>query len=255
MRHNFDLPLVLITGASSGIGAATARKFSKEGHPVVLLARRQELLFKLQKELENPSFCFKVDVTNRVEVESSIEQIERTIGPVAILINNAGGAFGLDPAPIADLDDWKKCVDVNINGLLYVTRALLPHLVNRNEGHIINLGSVAGSYPYPGGNVYGAAKAFVEHFSLNLRADLLGKNIRVSCIEPGLTAGTEFSLVRFKGDEKSAEKVYQNTQPLQAEDIAEVIYFCTRLPKHVNINMLEMMPVAQAFSALSVDRK
>lgn len=254
MKKQSEKPHVLITGASSGIGAACARKFSREGYPVVLVARRLEKLKELQKELKSPSFVFQVDVQIREHVEAAIEQIEKTIGPIEILINNAGGAFGLDSAQHANLDDWEKCVDVNINGLLYMTRSLLPHLVKRNSGHIINLGSIAGTYPYPGGNVYGAAKAFVHHFSLNLRADLIGTNVRVSCIEPGLTAGTEFSLVRFKGDDKSAEKVYQNTKPLQAEDVAEVIYFCTQMPKHVNINTLELMPVSQAFSSFAIHR-
>lgn len=247
-------PIVVITGASSGIGAATARRFGKENIKLVLLARRREKLEQLQKEIKAPSLFFEVDVTDSALVAKTIKHIEDKEGPIEILVNNAGGAFGLDPAYKSNLQDWDKCVDVNIKGLLYCTHAVLPHLVKRNKGHIINIGSVAGTYPYPGGNVYGATKAFVHQFSLNLKADLLGTDVRVTCIEPGLLGGTEFSVVRFKGDEKRAKNVYEKTQPLLPEDIAETIYFCTTLPKHVNINTIEMMPVAQASSSLAVHR-
>jgi 3-hydroxy acid dehydrogenase/malonic semialdehyde reductase len=246
--------LIVITGASSGIGAETARKFSLEGFPIALLARREEKLKELSLTLKNPSWIFPVDLRDSAAVQRVMTEIEKECGPIEVLVNNAGGAFGLDKSQQASLDDWDLCVDTNIKGLLYATHAVLPHLVKRNRGHIINLGSIAGSYAYPGGNVYGGTKAFVHHFSLNLRADLLGTKVRVSCIEPGLTDGSEFSLTRFKGDTEKAENVYAGTEPLHAKDVAETIYFCYQLPPHVNINTIEMMPVSQASSALAVDR-
>lgn len=246
--------VVVITGASSGIGAATAYRFAKdEGIHLVLLARRKDRLEKMQKELKTKVSIYELDITQKDKVEKTIQDIEKTIGPIDILVNNAGAAFGLEPAYECKIEDWEKCVDVNIKGLLYCTRFVLPYMVKRDKGHIINLGSVAGTYPYPGGNVYGATKAFVHQFSLNLRADLLGKNIRVTCIEPGLVE-TEFSLVRFRGDEKRAKSVYENTKALTADDIAETIYISTTLPQHVNINTLEVMPVMQAASGFSISK-
>jgi NADP-dependent 3-hydroxy acid dehydrogenase YdfG len=196
---------------------------------------------------------FELDVRSQGAVEEVMAEIERK-GPIEVLVNNAGLGFGLEPAYESKLEEWDQCVAVNINGLLYCTRAVLPHLVARNKGHVINLGSVAGHYPYPGGNVYGATKAFVHQFSLNLRADLLGTRVRVSCIEPGLTE-TEFSTVRFRGDVGRAKKVYADTEPLTADDIAEVIYFCTAMPERANINTVEIMPVVQASTNLAVVRR
>lgn len=245
----------VITGASAGIGAATARRFAKAGYHLVLIARRKDKLEALRQELGKDNVTiFELDVTSRTEVEKTFAQIENEMGAIDILVNNAGAAFGLEKAHEANLDDWEKCINVNINGLMFCTHSALPGMVKRNRGHIVNLGSVAGHCPYPGGNVYGGTKAFVHQFSLNLRADLLGTHVRVSCIEPGLTGGTEFSKVRFRGDELKARSVYEKTQPLQAEDIAEAIYFCTSAPSHVNINMIEMMPVVQAFSPLAIHR-
>lgn len=241
---------IVITGASSGIGAAAARRFAKEGHSVVLLARRKEKLIALRDELDGRQAVFELDVTKQL----SVEKVFKEIGLVDVLVNNAGGAFGLDLAQDANLKEWEQCIEVNINGLIYCTHSVLPGMVKRNQGHIINIGSTAGTYPYPGGNVYSGTKAFVEQFSLNLRADLLGTQVRVSCIEPGLTGETEFSKVRFRGDEAKAKNVYEKTKPLKPEDIAEVIYFCATLPPHVNINTVEMMPVSQAFSSLAVHR-
>jgi 3-hydroxy acid dehydrogenase / malonic semialdehyde reductase len=171
--------------------------------------------------------------------------------PVDLLVNNAGLALGLSSADKANLDDWQTMIETNILGLAKMTRAILPHMVENQAGHIINLGSIAGTYPYPGGNVYGATKAFVEQFSLNLRADLSGTGIRVTNIEPGL-AETEFSEVRFAGDTQKAAAIYQGLQPLVAKDIAESIYWCASQPAHVNVNRLEIMPTCQAFSALSI---
>ncbi|MBS0606404.1 MAG: SDR family NAD(P)-dependent oxidoreductase [Verrucomicrobia bacterium] len=247
-------PLVVITGASAGIGASVARRFAAENYPLALTARRQEKLEELQKELKTQTSIYALDVTDSDAVAKIIAQIEHEQGPIGILVNNAGLALGLEPAYDAKISDWDTCVDTNIKGLLYCTRAVLPSMVQRNSGHIVNLGSIAGTYPYPGGNVYGSTKAFVHQFSLNLRADLLGTKVRVSCIEPGLTGGTEFSVVRFRGDAEKAQNLYKNTEALLPEDIAEAIYFCCTLPPHVNINTIEMMPVSQASSALNVHR-
>ena len=171
-----------------------------------------------------------------------------------MVVNNAGLALGLEPAQAANLDDWDVVVDTNVKGLLYCTRVALGGMVKRNRGHIVNLGSVAGEFPYPGGNVYGATKAFVYQFSLNLRADLLGTGIWVTDIEPGLCGGTEFSTVRFKGDQAKADAVYAGTHPLNSEDIADTVAWVVSRPAHVNINVISMMPVGQAFGPLAVKR-
>jgi 3-hydroxy acid dehydrogenase/malonic semialdehyde reductase len=170
-------------------------------------------------------------------------------------VNNAGGAIGLDPAHEANLDDWDAMIKSNVNGLVYCTRLVLPMMVKRNRGHVINIGSTAAEWPYPGGNVYGAAKAFVHQFSNNLRADLLGTAIRVTDIQPGLAGGTEFSQVRFKGDEKRAAAVYEGTTPLVPEDIAEAVYWVATRPAHVNVNTMQIMPVCQAYGPLPVKRE
>jgi 3-hydroxy acid dehydrogenase / malonic semialdehyde reductase len=254
MSDSTKMPLVVITGASSGIGEAAARRFLQAGYRLALLARRQERLDALQRVLGEAVSIYPIDVTVKESVFQVIDKIETEVGPIDILINNAGCGFGLEPAYECNIEEWEQCVDVNINGLLYITRAALPHMVQRNKGHIINIGSIAGTYPYPGGNVYGSTKAFVSQFSLNLRADLLGTAVRVSCIEPGLVAGTEFFVKRFRGDEIRAEKVSANTLPLLPEDIAETIYFCTAMPAHANINRIEIMPVVQASAALAIHR-
>ncbi len=243
---------IVITGASAGIGLAAARLFAKKGYQVTALARRLEPLEALSKEFPGLISPFSLDVSNKKAVETTFASLKK---PIDVLINNAGAAFGVDLAQSAKIEDFEKCVDINIKGLLYCTHCTLPEMVKRNIGHIINLGSVAGSYPYPGGNVYGATKAFVHQFSLNLLADLLGTAVRVSCIEPGLVGGTEFSEVRFKGDKQRAHSVYEKTKPLTAEDIAETIFFCVNAPAHVNINHLEVMPVMQAFNPLAVYRE
>ncbi len=171
-----------------------------------------------------------------------------------MLVNNAGLALGLEPAQRCDMEDWQRMIDTNIKGLLYCTRALLPGMVSRNRGHIVNVGSVAGSYPYPGGNVYGATKAFVQQFSLNLRADLLGTRVRVTNVEPGL-AESEFSLVRYKGDDDKAARTYEGTEPLRPDDIADIVYWAATRPGHVNLNRIEVMPVCQAFSPFAIHRE
>jgi 3-hydroxy acid dehydrogenase/malonic semialdehyde reductase len=173
---------------------------------------------------------------------------------VDCLVNDAGLALGLAPAQAADLSDWERMIDTNCKGLVYVTRALLPGMVARRRGHVVNMGSVAATYPYPGGNVYGATKAFVHQFSLNLRSDLHGTGVRVTCIEPGMCGGTEFSEVRFGGDKTKAAGVYAGMQPLTPDDVAEAVAWATSLPAHFNVNTIELMPVAQSFAAFQVAR-
>jgi 3-hydroxy acid dehydrogenase/malonic semialdehyde reductase len=246
---------VLITGASSGFGAACAKKFAEEGSKLILAARRLEKLEQLKSGLSNsPSIrVFKLDVTDAASVDGLLTELGASLIDVDVLINSAGLALGLEPAYAANLSDWETMVDTNITGLLRMTRAILPGMVKKNTGHIINLGSVAGAWPYPGGNAYGGTKAFVKNFSQALRADLLGMNIRVTSIEPGM-AETNFSNVRFKGDAEAASQVYAGTQPLTAADIADIIYWVTSVPSHVNINSLEVMPVCQAWGPLAISR-
>jgi 3-hydroxy acid dehydrogenase/malonic semialdehyde reductase len=247
--------IVFVTGASAGFGAAVARAFVKGGHRVVAAARRQERLDSLAAELGAALFPLELDVRDRAAVEAVPGRLPEEFAAVDVLVNNAGLALGLEPAQRANLDDWHTMIDTNCTGLVTVTRALLPGMVERNRGHIVNLGSVAASYPYAGGNVYGATKAFVRQFSLNLRADLAGTALRVTDVEPGLCGGTEFSNVRFKGDDAKAAGVYQNVQPLTAEDIADSIYWIATRPAHVNINTIELMPVAQSFAGPSIHRR
>ena len=245
---------VLITGATAGFGAAAARRFAKDGAKLVLAGRRKERLDELKAELKVPVHTLVLDVRERGAVEKAISGLPADFAAIDVLINNAGLAQGLDPAHKANLDDWETMVDTNIKGLMFVARAVLPGMVARKRGHIINLGSVAGTYPYPGGSVYGGSKAFVEQFSLNLRNDLGGSNVRVSCIEPGMCE-TEFSVVRFGGDESKAAAVYKGMKPLSADDIAEQIHWVASVPEHVNINTLEIMPVAQSWAGFAVHRE
>ena len=216
--------------------------------------RRANRLADLAKEM-GPSFLpLTFDVGSRKDVEKAIAGLPAEFAAVDVLVNNAGGALGLDQAQSASLDDWDAMVDSNVKGVMYCTRLLLPGMMERGRGHIISIGSVAGEFPYPGGNVYGAAKAFVHQFSQNLRADLVGSPIRVTNIEPGLCGGTEFSEVRFKGDKAKAAAVYDGTQPLTAEDIAEAIHWAAMLPPHVNVNVMQLMPVCQAFGPFNIKR-
>lgn len=246
---------VFITGASSGFGASCARAFAARGDRLVLAARRTEPLQELARELAAQSAVFPLtlDVRDRQAVEAALTALPEAFRAVDILVNNAGLALGLEPSPRANLDDWDTMVDTNIKGVMYCTRLLLPGMVERNRGHIVNIGSTAGSWPYPGGNVYGGTKAFVAQFTRNLRADLLGTRVRASCIAPGM-AETEFSMVRFKGNEQRAAGVYADTEPLTAEDVAEVVVWVTSVPPHVNINHLEVMSVFQSWGPLAVHR-
>ena len=195
-----------------------------------------------------------LDVRDRPSVDRAVAALPGEFAPVEVLVNNAGLALGLDPAPRANLDDWDQMIDTNCKGLVYLTRALLPGMVERGHGLVINIGSTAATYPYPGGNVYGATKAFVHQFSLNLRSDLHGTGVRVTCVEPGLAGGTEFSDVRFHGDRKRAAEVYAGTNPLTPEDVAEVVDWIVALPTHVNINTVELMPTDQSFGPFQIRR-
>jgi 3-hydroxy acid dehydrogenase/malonic semialdehyde reductase len=244
---------VFITGASSGFGAAIAHRFAAAGARVVAAARRSDRLKDLAGELGSRMLPITLDVRDRAAVAQVIGGLPAEFAQIDVLVNNAGAALGLSPAQDADLDDWEQMIDTNCKGLAYCTRAILPGMVARRRGHVINLGSVAGTYPYPGGNAYGGTKAFVHQFSLNLRSDLHGTGVRVTCIEPGM-ADTEFSIVRFSGDQAKADAVYADMQPLTSGDIAESVYWAATLPPHVNVNTIELMPVAQSFAPFQVAR-
>ena len=246
---------VLITGASSGFGASCARAFAALGWKLVLTARRSAALEQLQMELAplTAVHTITLDVRDRNAVAAAFSSLPGQFCEVDLLVNNAGLALGLEPAHKASLDDWDTMVDTNIKGLMYCTRAILPGMVARNRGHVVNIGSIAGSWPYPGGNVYGASKAFVQQFSRNLRADLLGTQVRVTNIEPGM-AETEFSKIRFQGDEEKAHRVYAGTEPLLPQDIADIIVWVSTVPGRVNINSVEVMSVCQSWGPLAVHR-
>jgi 3-hydroxy acid dehydrogenase/malonic semialdehyde reductase len=245
--------IVFITGASAGFGAAMARTFVKNGHQVVLAARRKERLDALARDLGESALPIAMDVTDKASIEEALSMLPQSWRQIDVLINNAGLALNTKPAYEVPLEDWETMIATNIRGLVTMTHALLPAMVERGSGLVINLGSVAGRTPYPGGNVYGATKAFVEQFTLNLRADLVGTGVRATNIAPGLCGGTEFSNVRLK-DDAAAAKVYEGTQPLTAEDIAETAYWIASLPPHVNINQIEMMPTCQGYGPLNIKR-
>ncbi len=246
---------VFITGASSGFGESCARRFSREGWKMILAARRIERLRNLQEELGGARFVhiIELDVRQNRNVVKAVDQLPEDFREIHVLVNNAGLALGLKPFHEGNVEDWETMVDTNIKGLLYCTRAILPGMVQRNSGHIVNIGSTAANWPYPGGNVYGGTKSFVQQFSRNLRADLMGHSVRVTDIEPGL-AETEFSVVRFKGNEEKAASVYEGMKPLNGDDIAEIVFWVSTLPSHVNINSLEVMPTMQAWGPLAVHR-
>jgi 3-hydroxy acid dehydrogenase/malonic semialdehyde reductase len=246
---------ILVTGATAGFGAAFARRFIADGQRVIATGRRIERLAGLAKELGPNLLPAALDVTDPAAVAGFLETLPQAWRTIDVLVNNAGLALGLSPAWEAKLEDWDTMIATNITGLIHVTRAILPGMVERNDGIILNLGSVAGTYPYPGGHVYGGTKAFVEQFSLNLRADLVGKNIRVTAIEPGMCSGSEFSEVRFGGDKDKAAAVYAGTQSLTPDDIAETASWLISLPAHMNVNKIEMMPTCQASAAFAVKRQ
>lgn len=242
---------ILITGATSGFGKACAEYFAEQGWQLILTGRRSERLEQLREQLgQAVRHIITLDVCDRDQVFERLG----SLGDIDVLLNNAGLALGLEPSWDVDIDDWDRMVDTNIKGLMYCTRTLLPQMVKRDSGHIVNIGSTAGTWPYPGGNVYGGTKAFVQQFSRNLRADLLGSKIRVTNLAPGM-AESEFSQVRFKGDVEQAAKVYQGAEALLPKDIAETVFWLVNRPAHVNINAIEMMPVDQAWGAFAINRK
>lgn len=246
-------PTAFVTGASVGIGRACAKSLSSAGYQLILLARRVEQLESLQAELSpTPCHLIAADVSDKNAIDQALANLPESFANIDVLVNNAGLALGLEPADKTDWADWQKMIDVNCTALSYLTWKLLPQMRERNQGHIINMGSIAGNHAYQGGNVYCASKAFVKHFSANLRADLIGTNIRVCNIEPGMLGGTEFSNVRFHGDDDKAAQVYENCQPLTAEDIGEAVRWVATQPAHVNVNHMEIMPVCQAPAGLAV---
>jgi len=256
-KFNVDYKVALITGASTGIGKAIAESLAQRGVKLILVARRKEQLERLQQELSNitESYVIACDITDKIKLAAALEQLPASFSAVDILVNNAGLALGLKGAQEADWNDWETMINVNCIALAHITRLLLPGMVARHCGHVVNIGSIAGTYPYQGGNVYGATKAFVEQFTLNLKADLLGTPVRATSIEPGMVGQSEFSLVRFKGDKKQAEKVYEGIDALQPIDIANSVVWVLEQPKHVNINRMEIMPVGQAPSRPAYDKK
>lgn len=245
--------IVLVTGASAGFGKAICQDLVAKGHTVIGAARRLEKLEELGQQLGDQFVPLVLDVADKASVSSAIAHIKEKGLTPTVLINNAGLALGLDKAQEAEFADWETMLMTNVVGLTYLTHQLLPDLVDQ-QGYIINMGSIAGTYPYPGGNIYGATKAFVQQFSLNLRADLAGTGVRVTNIEPGLSGGTEFSNVRFKGDSDRATKLYEGTNSLQPEDIAATVAWLIDQPKHVNVNRMELMPTSQSFGPLPVVR-
>ena len=245
---------LLVTGATAGFGAAITRRFVRDGHRVIATGRRADRLAALHQELGDFVLPFPLDVTDRAATQALPGSLPLGWQDVDVLVNNAGLALGVSPAQVADLDDWETMVATNVSGVMRMTRALLPAMVARDRGHIVNVSSTAASYPYPGGNVYGASKAFVTQFSLNLKADLVGTGVRVTDLEPGLVGGSEFSNVRL-GDPGKAASVYAGTTPMSPDDIADAVAWVVNLPPHVNVNRLEMMPTCQAPGPMVIKRK
>ena len=245
----------LVTGATAGFGLAICKKLIEAGYKVIGTGRRAARLAELHSQLGNDFLPLTFDITDLEATKQALNQRPDGWQAFYLLVNNAVLALGLEPAHQAYLNDWAQMIDTNVKGLVNITRLVLPEMVARNHGHIINLSSIAGNYPYPGGNVYGGTKAFVTQFSLNLRADLAGTKIRVSNVEPGLCGGTEFSNVRFHGDDEKAAKVYENVQSVQPEDIANIVLWLNQQPEHVNINRIEVMPTAQSFNPLKVTKE
>ncbi len=247
---------ILITGASGGFGRAIAERFAKLGDRLILAGRTPDRLEALAAALPTvPVHLAAFDIRDRGANEAAFAALPPDFTEIDVLVNNAGLALGAGPAQQAALDDWEQMIDTNTKGLVVMTRLVLPGMIARRRGHIINIGSVAGNWPYPGGHVYCATKAFVRQFSLALRADVLGSGVRITNIEPGMVAGTNFSRVRYHGDAQKAAAVYTNTTPLNPGDVAESVVWCANLPEHVNINSLELMPTSQAFSPFAVHRE
>ncbi|TKG27703.1 SDR family NAD(P)-dependent oxidoreductase [Vibrio breoganii] len=246
--------IAFITGATSGFGKAAAHRFAKEGWSLVLSGRRIERLLDLKEELSVPVHVMQLDVRDADAVKQAVDALPDEFSSVTALVNNAGLALAPKGAPEVELSDWHTMIDTNVTGLVNVTHALLPTLIKTGAGAtIINVGSIAGQWPYPGSHVYGASKAFVKQFSYNLRCDLQGTGVRVTDLSPGI-AETEFTLVRTKGDQSASDNLYQGTTPLSAEDIAEQMFYIASLPDHININRVEVMPTRQAWSPFAIER-
>lgn len=244
---------ILVTGATSGFGRALATRLVHDGHRVIATGRRTERLTDLHKTLGDALFPVTLDMTNRDAIRALPQQLPEAWHDVDVLINNAGLALGVEPAQECNPDDWETIIATNISGLTEITRAFLPGMLERQNGYIMSIGSTAGTYPYRGGNVYGATKAFVHQLMRNLRTDLLGTPLRVTTLEPGLCGGSEFSDIRL-GDREKAAAVYEGTTPITPDDIAETVSWLLRLPPHMNVNQMEIMPVCQASAGLSVHR-
>lgn len=246
---------VLITGASAGFGKALAERLVANGHRVIGCARRLDKLNALAETLGEAFLPVVMDVSDTASIPQIIADLPDDFKQIDVLVNNAGLALGTEPAHKASLDDWIRMTDTNIKGLMALTHAVLPAMVARDNGYIINVGSIAGSWPYFGGNVYGATKAFVKQFSLNLRADLIGTQVRVTNLEPGNVAGTEFSNVRYHGDDDKAAKVYDGFKTMTGEDIGDILLWLIESPAHINVNRLEVMPVAQTYNGLTIAKQ
>ena len=246
--------IVLVTGAGAGIGAATARRFASEGARVIAVDYQNDRLVETVNGFENSMLCLDLDLRNSDAVFSTIADLPNDFRDITILVNNAGVGPGLEPAHEAQLADWEAIVDTNIKGVLYCTRAILPGMVERERGHIVNISSTAATNNYKGGNVYGGSKAFVRQFSLNLRCDLLGTPIRVSSIEPGMTE-TRFTEVRFREDSRKSAAHYEGLTPLSGDDLADVIFYATMVPAHVNINTLQVTPISMAPAGYAIHRE
>ena len=246
---------VLITGASAGFGEALARRLVAKGHRVIGCARRLDKLNALAQELGELFLPVIMDVSDTASIPQIIADLPEGFNQIDVLVNNAGLALGTEAAQNASLDDWMRMTDTNIKGLMALTHAVLPAMVARDSGYIINVGSIAGSWPYFGGNVYGATKAFVKQFSLNLRADLVGTQVRVTNLEPGNVAGTEFSNVRYHGDDDKAAQVYDGFKTMTGDDIGDILLWLIESPAHINVNRLEVMPVAQTYNGLTIAKQ
>ncbi len=245
---------VLVTGATAGIGSATARRLVADGHRVIAAGRRAERLEALAAELGGRLLPFRLDVTDARETDALPASLPDGWREVDALVNNAGLALGLEAAQSASVSNWDRMIAANVGGLVHVTRALLDGMVARDRGHIVNVGSIAGDFPYPGGNVYGATKAFAKQFTLGLKADLAGTNVRVTNVEPGLVGGTEFSNVRL-GDDARAAKVYEGTDPLSGDDIADVVAWVLSRPARVNVTRVQVMPTCQGPGPMNIKRR
>lgn len=255
MSHQ-KLPTVFITGATSGFGQAAARKFGQAGYQLVLTGRRIERLNALADELSPHCevHVAQLDVRDATQVSHVVEILPEQFQNIEVLVNNAGLALGASPADQASLDDWHTMIDTNVTGLVNVTHALIPLLLAQPKASIINLASIASNWCYPGAHVYGASKAFVAQFSRNLRSDFAGTGVRVTSLEPGLSE-SEFSLVRFNGDQDKYNQIYDNTNPLQPEDIADIMFWIAEQPSHININSLEVMPTSQAWDNFKIVKR